>query len=106
MIIYLLGLLITITILLIWFYSPFRITIGQLFFDKEMYSFEQFENYILFFNPWLGKLLSCYICFSFWTSLAIGFIFIVIGYASFPFPIITSLTYPGLCYIYKKIIDK
>lgn len=105
MTIYLLGLLITTTLLLIWFYSPLRITIGQLFIDKDMYTFDQFETYLLLKNVWIGKLLSCYICSSFWLSIFIGLIFVLLGYASIIFPLITGLTYPSICYVYKKMID-
>lgn len=104
---YILGYLITQTILLIWFYSPFRISLGKLIFDKGMYTTDQFETYVLILSPFLGKLLSCYICFSFWTSTIIG---CVGSYFFFDMaiviPVITALTYPTICYLYKTLIDK
>jgi hypothetical protein len=104
---YTLGYFITQTILLIWFYSPFRISIGKIIFDKGMYTTEQFETYVLILSPFLGKLLSCYICFSFWTSLVVGSIGSFFLYdMEILIPAITALTYPSICYLYKAVIDK
>jgi hypothetical protein len=103
---YIEGLLITWTILLIWFYSPIKITLGQLFIDKNLYSTDQVETAVMIKNKWLGKLISCYICCSFWTSLAVGIILKLILDLPGYFPLLTWFTYPSLSYLYKKIIDK
>ncbi len=104
---YIAGYLIVQTILLIWFYSPLRITIGQLFLDKNMYMTDQFETYMLTLNPFLGKLLSCYICFSFWVSLIVGCVGSLLLYDTMAvIPCITALTYPCICYLYKSIVDR
>ena len=100
------GLLVTWTILLIWFYSPLKVTLGQLFINKNLYTDDQVETAIMIYNIWLGKLLSCYICFSFWTSLAIGVLFKVIDKMPWSFVLLAWFTYPSLCYLYKTIIDK
>jgi hypothetical protein len=103
---YIQGLLTTWTALLIWFYSPLRVTLGQLFIDKNLYSSDQVETAILIKSKWLGKLLSCYICFSWWTSL---FVCLIIKYyynLSLEFVFLGWFTYPSLCYLYKAIIDK
>jgi len=100
------GLLITWTILLIWFYSPLKVTLGQLFIDKNLYSNDQVETAMLIKNKWLGKLLSCYICFSFWTSLLVGLFFVKTTEVPWYFSLLTWFTYPSLCYLYKAIIDK
>lgn len=103
---YLLGLFITWNILVIWFYSPLRITIGQFLFDSNLYTFDQFETYVMSKNIWIGKLLSCFICFSFWTSLFIGAVFFYIFSTPCAFPLLTCLTYPGICFFLKNIIEK
>lgn len=104
---YFIGYFIVQTILVIWFYSPLRITIGQLFFDKNMYMTDHFETYVLAISPFLGKLLSCYICFSFWISIIVGCIGSYFLYdMKIIIPTITALTYPCICYFYKSIIDK
>lgn len=104
---FILGYLITQTVLLIWFYSPFRISLGKIIFDKGMYTTDQFETYILILSPFLGKLLSCYICFSFWTSIFLGCIGSYLFYnCDIMVPIITGMTYPAICYLYKSFIDK
>ena len=103
---YFLGLLFTCNACLIWFYSPLKITLGQIFFDKDRYTNEQFETRLLIRNAFLGKLLTCYICFSFWSSLIVGIVFVVLNLAPFWFIVITAGTYPCLCYLYKIIVDK
>lgn len=100
------GLLITWTILLIWFYSPLKVTLGQLFIHKNLYTDDQVETAIMIKNIWLGKLLSCYICFSFWTSLLVGLLFKILDNLSWSFVALCWFTYPSLCYLYKRIIDK
>ena len=105
MINYISGLLIVQTLLLLWFYSPLRITIGQIFFDKDLYTFDQFETFLLVRSPVLGKLLSCYICSSFWSSLAIGVLFVIFCSSPWYWPFFTALSYPSICYLYKKVID-
>jgi len=100
------GLLTTLTVLLIWFYSPLKVTLGQLFIDKHLYSIDQVDTALLMKNKWLGKLLGCYICCSFWTSLIIGIIFLKANDLPFTFPTLTAFTYPCIAYLYKVIIDK
>jgi len=103
---YIQGLFITWTIVLIWFYSPLKVTLGQLLIDKNLYSNDQVETAILLKNAWLGKLLSCYICFSFWTSLIVSLNLYLLFNLPKHFIFLTWFSYPSLCYLYKKIIDK
>ena len=104
---YVFGYLVVQTILVIWFYSPMRISIGQLLFDKNMYMTDHFETHVLSISPFLGKLLSCYICFSFWTSLIVGSIGSFFMYdMEIIIPVVTALTYPSICYLYKSIVDR
>jgi len=101
---YIQGLLVTWTGLLIWFYSPLKVTLGQLFIDKNLYSNDQVETAIMIKNQWVGKLLSCYICCSFWLSLLVGIVFYLLMNLPGYFPFLTWFTYPSLCYLYKRII--
>lgn len=103
---YLKGLLVTWTALLIWFYSPLKVTLGQLFIHKNLYTDDQVETAIMIKNKWIGKLLSCYICFSFWTSLIVGLFFKLINGLGWDFMFLAWFTYPSLCYLYKSFIDK
>lgn len=103
---YIAGLGIAATFLLIWFYSPLKITLGQILFDKNFYSTDQFETALLLKNKILGKLSSCFICSSFWLSLLIGSSLFVIFGLEWYFPLLTWFTYPGVLYLYKLILDK
>ena len=106
LILYFLGYLTVQTILVIWFYSPFRISLGQVLFDREMFTFDQFETHLLIRSAILGKLLSCYICFSFWISLLIGVFLTAIGVVPLYFPAVTAMTYPAICYLYHSLTNK
>ena len=100
------GLLTTWTVLLIWFYSPLKVTLGQLFIHKNLYTDDQVETALMIKNKWLGKLASCYICFSFWTSLFISIFYKFACNLSWEFVPLAWFTYPSLCYLYKAFIDK
>jgi len=102
---YLIGLLITLTVLLIWFYSPLKSTIGS-FLSPQIYLNEQFDTYLLVRNKWIGKLASCYICFSFWTSLGVGFVMSLVCNYSVLYSFLTALTYPSIAYLYKALIER
>lgn len=103
---YISGLGITLTLLLIWFYSPFKSSIGYLFLSKSISSNEDFETALLLKSPFLGKLLGCFICSSFWCSLVIGVLFWSVFDLPNYLPLLTWLTYPSIAYLYKSIIDK
>ncbi len=103
---YIVGLLIVQTICMIWFYSPIRITLGQIFFNSRITSTEEFETYMLLKSMLFGKLLSCYICFSFWTSLFTGITFFILFFLPVWWVLLCPLTYPSLCFIYKLVTDK
>lgn len=105
-ILFVLGYLITQTLLLIWFYSPLKITLGQLFIDKNLYSVDQVETAIMIRNKWIGELISCYICCSFWSSLIVGLILkSVFSLPSF-FVALAWFSYPSVCYLYKLLLNK
>lgn len=106
LIFYILGLLLTLNACLIWFYSPLKVTLGQLFFNKDIYTHEEFETYLLISWPVLGKLLSCYICFSFWCSVVLGLIGVFAVHMPCIALVFTAGTYPALAYLYKTVIDR
>lgn len=106
MLYYLAGLGTTLTALLIWFYGPLKATLGQIFFDKNIISNDQFETALIIKSPIVGKLAGCYVCCSFWCSLFVGCVlysmFDLPGY----FPFLAWFTYPSIAYLYKVILDK
>jgi len=103
---FLLGYFVTQTLLLIWFYSPLKITLGQIFIDKNLYSVDQVETAVMIKNKWIGELISCYICCSFWASLLVGVIFKKLFSLPLFFVLIAWFTYPSICYLYKLLIKK
>ena len=104
---FILGLLATNSVLLLWFYSPLKITLARLLFKEVILDNESFDDLI---NIKLGEkfatLSGCYICMSFWTSLVIG-ITIAFIIDCWLMPIISFFCYPAVCYFVKKyIFDK
>lgn len=102
---YIIGLGATQTLLLIWFYSPLKTTIVQLFFKKDAIDGEILDTWLLLKSPFIGKLFGCYFCCSFWLSLIVGIVFMLWSGLSWLYPVITWLTYPSITYLYKKILD-
>lgn len=105
MIEYILGLLVVNSLLLLWFFSPLKITLGEIFFKKTLMP-DQFDDLLFIKNKILGKLLSCHICLSFWLSLFVGAVFAVLFVLPWFWPLMTFFTYPGICYLYLKIIKQ
>jgi len=101
---YLLGLSAVCSLLLLWFVSPLKITLGKVLFKKDLLP-EQFDDLLFLKSKFLGKLLSCWICMSFWLSLAIGIILTLWLQTNWYMPVITFLTYPSMAYAFKKLIS-
>jgi hypothetical protein len=102
---FLLGFFALNSILLLWFYSPLKLSLAKIIFKEDIFEHDKFEELILI--RWrslnLATLSSCYICFSFWTSLIIGFILMFLFNLPWYTPIVTFLCYPSLAYAFKKI---
>jgi hypothetical protein len=105
MIPYILGLLTVFSLLVLWFFSPLKTTLSEIFLGKMLMPHE-FDDWLFIKNKWLGELLSCWICCSFWCSLFVGFVITITTGQIWYFPLITFFTYPGLCYIFKSIIKQ
>jgi hypothetical protein len=103
---YFFGLTSVLSLLTLWFFSPFKSTLGKIIFKKELMPHE-FDDFVYLKNNFLGTLVSCWICCSFWASLAIGVVslFLIPGLTFF-YPGITFLTYPSFCYIFYKFVTK
>jgi hypothetical protein len=103
---YFLGWLVVQTICIIWFYSPFRLSISPFLFGHNgVNTFDEFETLLLIRSSFFGKLLSCYICFSFWTSIIVGIAAIFLINTPYWTCLLTGLTYPAICYLYKSIVE-
>lgn len=97
------GLLFLCSTLLLWFVSPLKITLAKIFFKKDILLPTDFDDIVSIKAPLVGKLIGCWICTSFWISLALGCLFVVMGQPLHT-PLVTFLGYPGLAYIFKTII--
>ena len=101
---FLLGLLATNSILLLWFYSPLKISLAKIFFKETIFDQDSFDDLInLKFGEKLATLSGCYICMSFWSSLLVGIVIAFIT-GNWYMPLITFFSYPSICYFVKKYI--
>ena len=101
MITYILGYLILNSWLLLWFVSPLKSTIGSVILKREVSNVD-FDDYIFIKSKFLSKLLSCWICMSFWSSLVIGFLLTF----NIIWAVMCFLTYPCLAYIFYSYIKR
>jgi hypothetical protein len=100
---YLSGLLSVNSLLILWFYSPLSSSIAKYIFKKDnVLTLDDFLDFIYIKNEILGKLLSCWICMSFWLSLIIGIVLAICFSLPMYFPILTFFTYPALLFLVKQ----
>ena len=104
-ILYFLGLCTVCSFLLLWFVSPLKITLAKLLFNADIVDVKNFDDLIYLRSKFLSKLSSCWICCSFWSSLAVGVVMAIASSNPF-YPAITFCTYPCLAYVFKRIIDQ
>lgn len=102
---YILGLLIVLSLLVLWFFSPLKTSLSKIFFNKFLMPHE-FDDYVSLKNQNLGTLISCWVCCSFWLSLLIGILFTFISNLPWYYPLITYFSYPGICYFYYTIVKR
>lgn len=102
---YFIGLLIVNSLLLLWFFSPIKNTIGKIIFKKDLMPTE-FDDLLFTKNKFLCKLSSCWICCSYWLSLAVGAFFMLCFSLPFYWPFLTYFTYPAFCYLFYTSIRR
>lgn len=106
--IFLLGLLTVNSLLVLWFFSPLKTTISEIFLKQTLMPYE-FDDRLYFKNKFLGKLSSCWICCSFWLSLLVGTVFSII-FSSYliinGFALIAFFSYPSVCYLFYRIVKE
>lgn len=90
------------SLLLLWFASPLKITLGKILFKQNFKTIQDFDEYLFLNNRLLGKLSYCWICLSFWLSLAVGAVFVIGFGAPVITPLVTFLTYPGIAFLFKS----
>jgi hypothetical protein len=100
---YIFGLLTVNSLLLLWFFSPLKTTIGEIFFKKILMP-DEFDDVIFNYNKIIGKLISCWICLSFWLSLVIGIILGIITNVGWHWGVVCFFSYPSVCYVFYKFI--
>jgi len=103
--IYFINVLSVLSFLLLWFFSPLKLTLGKLLFKKDFILLDEFDDRVFMINSFLGKLQSCYICTSFWISLFTGGIFMVLLSLPLYWPFLMFFTMPPIAYFFKKLVS-
>lgn len=102
---YFLGLTFVLSVLILWFFSPLKTTLSEIFLGKTLMP-QEFDDMLYIKNKWLGELLSCWVCCSFWSSLVTGIIFTIISDKPWFYPLVTFFSYPGICYLYYSLVKQ
>jgi len=105
-ILYIIGFFILQTLLLIWFDSPLKSTLGEILFRKLFLDNTSFDIHLGIYWGKLGVLSSCEICISFWLSLIIATITAYSMEFTLLYLISAWLTYPILSFIFRKYFIK
>lgn len=101
--IYLSGLLVVNSLLILWFYSPIANSIGKIFLKRNnIYVLDDLLDIIAIKSQFLSTLLSCWICLSFWLSLIVGFVFMFYFELPWWYPLLTYFTYPSILFLIKQ----
>ena len=73
-ILYILGALINCWFICTWFFTSLPLHLFKPFIkkDAEVYSWEEWNAWLIFKNAFFGELLGCPLCLGFWFALATG----------------------------------
>ena len=104
--VYIIGLLTVNSLLILWFFSPLKTSLGKIIFKKIMLP-DEFDDRVYLKNHFIGELISCFICCSFWSSLLVGGLSLfVFTNLHLLYPLLTFFTYPPFCFLLYKIYSK
>ena len=91
------------SLLVLWFKSPFKNTLGKFLFKKDLTS-DQFDDRVFLKNKILGKLTSCWVCCSYWLSLLIGIVWVILFAYPYYWPFLLFFTLPFISYLFYSHI--
>ena len=109
---YVTGVLIACGLQTIWFCSNLPVHISKLLRilknEDNVYTWEEWQLWLTVRAPVLGELLSCTVCLSFWVSLFICSIQVVLfdisNYKTYV--VVCATSWPGLMYAHYKLTNK
>ena len=118
---YFLGLSIASSCIIAWFFTTFPVHIWKIFFtfrknkkirngevpeEEEIFTWEEWSDRMLIKSPFFGELLSCPICLSFWTSLSVAGVLVLINDITPWFMLACMFSWPSLIYFMYKTLAK
>ena len=107
-ILYILGVLGSSSIILIWFETTIAVHIFKaLRISKDdIFTFDEWSDDMLLRFPFFGELLSCPLCLSFWTSIFVSTCIVKINEISLWFLPACAVSWPILIFMFFKACTK
>lgn len=108
---YIIGFLICSNIQVIWMFTNMPIYIFKLFNIKKIknsniYTREEFEDWLLIHLGWFGELLSCPLCMSTHTSWIVSLFIYILFESSIYFLFLPVLTWPFMVFLVYSVLRK
>ena len=105
---YILGALVNSWFICTWFFTSLPLHLFKPFIDKdlEIYSWEDWNNWLMLKNDFIAELLGCPLCLGFWSSLAIASLIVNINGLDYKFILAGWFTWPLIAFILYKKLEK
>jgi len=105
---YVLGVLISSSIILIWFESTIVVHISKFLriSKDDIYTFDEWSDDILIRFPFFGELFSCPICLSFWVCVGVAICIRFVNEFSWWFVVASVPSWPILVFLFFKTATK
>ena len=105
---YILGALINSWFICTWFFTSLPLHLFKPFIPKELeiYSWEDWSNWLMYKNTFIAELLGCPLCLGFWSSLCVGTLIAWVNDLSLGFIFAGWFSWPVLSFALCKKIAK
>ena len=105
---YILGAAINCWFICTWFFTSLPVHLFSPFIKKEaeVYSWEDWNAWLMFRNGFLAELLGCPLCLGFWAALAVGVIMAWANNLELPFIFACWFSHPFISFVAFKLFEK
>ena len=105
---YILGALINCWFICTWFFTSLPLHLFKPFIKKEaeVYSWEDWNVWLMFRSEFWAELLGCPLCLGFWVAMAIGGIVTTLNSLGTPFMLACGFSHPFISFVAYKLLEK
>ncbi len=105
---YILGALINSWFICTWFFTSLPLHLFKPFIKKEdeIYSWEDWNNWLMLKNDFIAELLGCPLCLGFWSSVIISNLVANINELDYKFILAGAFTWPLIAFVFYKKLEK